>query len=120
MKPGWKKAPFTDVFSDVTSGNIKTLQGEFRRTGAHPIVDQGKELIAGYTDDQDRLCKSDLPVIVFGDHTKCFKFVDFPFCLGADGTKILRPKIDADEKYLFYFLQTLPIPEVGTAGISNI
>ncbi|MEW8050402.1 MAG: restriction endonuclease subunit S [Candidatus Thiodiazotropha sp.] len=113
MNTKWKKLPFTEVIDDVTRGNVKTLQREFKASGSFPIVDQGKALIAGYTDDKTRLCKAQLPVIVFGDHTKCLKFIDFPFCLGADGTKILKPKIEADEKYLYHFLQTAHIPESG-------
>jgi type I restriction enzyme S subunit len=50
---------------------------------------------------------------VFGDHTKCFKFVDFPFCMGADGTKVLAPREKVDAKYLYYALQTIHIPEAG-------
>jgi type I restriction enzyme S subunit len=111
--PRWDTRTFTDVFEDESAGNVKTLQSEYLQSGEYPIVDQGKALIGGFTDDPTRLCKSLLPVIVFGDHTKCLKYVDFPFCLGADGTKILRPKIEADAKYLYYFLRTVYIPEAG-------
>ncbi|MGO4907330.1 restriction endonuclease subunit S [Pseudorhodobacter sp. W20_MBD10_FR17] len=104
---------FDDVIDDQTGGNQKTLQSDYLPEGEFPIVDQGQELIGGYTNDAERICKADLPAIVFGDHTKSLKFIDFPFCLGADGTKILRPKVDADPKYLFYFLQTVQIPEAG-------
>ena len=113
MSSNWKKMPFTYAVKDETKGNIKTLQSDFLSSGQYPIVDQGKELIAGYTNDEGRLCKSELPVIIFGDHTKCFKFIDFSFCLGADGTKVLRPKIDIDERYLFYAMQRIHIPEAG-------
>ncbi|WP_420419663.1 restriction endonuclease subunit S [Pacificispira sp.] len=113
MSSNWQQMSFTDVVRDETGGNIKTLQSDFLPSGRYPIVDQGKELIAGYTNDESRLCKADLPVIVFGDHTKCFKFIDFPFCLGADGTKVLRPKIDVDERFLFYAMQRIHIPEAG-------
>ncbi|MBK7984762.1 MAG: restriction endonuclease subunit S [Candidatus Competibacteraceae bacterium] len=113
MKSGWRKIHFEDVVSDETGGNVKSPQGDFQSSGLYPIIDQGKSFVAGYTNDKHRLCKSKIPVILFGDHTKCFKYIDFPFCLGADGTKILRPKIEAHEKYLFYFLQTIPMPEAG-------
>ena len=101
--------PFDEVFRDESGGNIKTLQAEYLREGKIPIVDQGKELIGGYTEDKSRLCKAELPVIVFGDHTKCLKFIDFPFALGADGVKVLRPKINANPKYLYYVLKSLRI-----------
>jgi type I restriction enzyme S subunit len=109
----WREEPFDTVIADESGGNIKTLQSEFLPSGRYPIVDQGKELIAGYTDDESRLCRAELPVIVFGDHTRCFKYVDFPFCMGADGVKVLRPKIDADVKYLYHYLRQLRLTEGG-------
>jgi len=109
----WPEIAFGDLVRDETGGNVKTLQSDYLPSGAYPIVDQGQDLIGGYTNDEGRVCKSELPVIVFGDHTKCFKFIDFPFCLGADGTKVLRPKKTVDERYLFYALQRLHIPEAG-------
>lgn len=109
----WHPVQFDDVLEDTTSGNIKTLQSEYAESGRFPIVDQGQSLIGGYTDDETRVCRSGLPAIVFGDHTKALKFIDFPFCLGADGTKILRPKGNADPKYLFYALQRVHIPDAG-------
>jgi len=109
----WPKLPFPEVFADKTSGNAKTLQSDYLASGRYPIVDQGQRLIGGYTNDEDRLCGVDGPVIVFGDHTKAFKFVDFPFCIGADGTKILKPKIDADIRYLFYAARQIHIPDNG-------
>lgn len=105
--------PFDEVFRDESGGNIKTLQADYLREGKVPIVDQGKELIGGYTDDESRVCKAELPVIVFGDHTKCLKFIDFPFAMGADGVKVLRPKINADQKYLYYALKSLRITDAG-------
>jgi type I restriction enzyme S subunit len=110
---GWRHEPFDVVVADESGGNIKTLQGEFLRTGQYAIVDQGKELIAGYTNDESRLCRAQLPVIVFGDHTRCFKYVDFPFCMGADGVKVLRPRTDADVKYLYHYLRQLRLTEGG-------
>lgn len=110
---GWKSALFDEVFSDETGGNWKVPQSEFALSGRYPIVDQGQKLIAGYTDDAQHLCRAPAPVIVFGDHTREFKFVDFPFCLGADGTKILRPRLQSDPKYLYYFLKSVDLPSAG-------
>ena len=110
---GWRNEPFDDVIADESGGNLKTLQSEFLASGRYAIVDQGKNLVAGYTDDEFRVCRSQLPVIVFGDHTRCFKYVDFPFCMGADGVKVLRPKVEADVKYLYYYLRQLRLTEGG-------
>ncbi|NML90436.1 hypothetical protein HHL26_15385 [Sphingobium sp. TB-6] len=109
----WPEIDFRDLVSDETGGNTKTLQSDYLPAGKFPIVDQGQSLIGGYTNDAARVCRAELPVIIFGDHTKCFKFIDFPFCLGADGTKVLRPKQAVDERYLYYALQRIHIPDAG-------
>jgi type I restriction enzyme, S subunit len=109
----WPKHDFEAVVADETGGNLKTLQSEFLPSGKFPIIDQGKDFIAGFTDDEKRLCRSELPVIIFGDHTKALKFIDFPFCLGADGTKVLKPTNDADPKFVFHYLRQVKVPDAG-------
>jgi type I restriction enzyme S subunit len=109
----WKRAAFNDVISDVTGGNPKVPAGRLQPEGAFPVVDQGKDFIAGYSDNAGDLCGAELPVIVFGDHTRSFKFVDFPFCVGADGTKVLRPASGDHARYLYHFLRQLRLPEAG-------
>jgi len=113
VKGAWPKLSFDAVIEDRTGGNKKTLQSEFAVAGRFKIVDQGKELIAGYTDDKSKLCQVDLPVIVFGDHTRVFKYVDFPFCLGADGVKVLKPIAGVDVKYVYHYLRQLTFTDAG-------
>jgi type I restriction enzyme S subunit len=105
--------PFLDIFQDASGGNIKTPQKDFLPEGEIPVVDQGQGLIAGYVNDTDRKCKSQPPVIVFGDHTRAIKYVDFEFAMGADGTKVLVPKVESNTKYLYYALSSLDIPSAG-------
>ena len=95
----------------------KTKQKEYETTGQLAIVDQGKKLIGGYTNNLDMLLKCTLPVIVFGDHTCAVKYVNFPFGAGADGIKVLSPKEGVLPKYLFYGTQylTLRFPDKGYA-----
>lgn len=113
MKAEWVKLPFVDAILDESGGNVKTPQSQFLTSGRFAVVDQGKNMVSGYVNTESSLCKASLPVIVFGDHTRCFKFVDFPFCMGADGVKVLRPKVDADVKYLFYYLRQISLPDGG-------
>src|SRR4051812_22369041 len=113
MTAAWPYAAFEDACTDETGGNLKTPQSKFAKTGKYPIVDQGKDLVAGYTDDGDCLCRTKLPVVVFGDHTRAVKFVDFPFCLGADGTKVLRPSKGVHGKFLYHFLRYIDLPDTG-------
>ncbi len=109
----FQELPFLDVFKDASGGNIKTPQKEFLEEGEVPVVDQGKSLIAGFVNDRSRVCKAEPPVIVFGDHTRAIKYVDFEFAMGADGTKVLVPKVESDTKYLYYALNAIKIPAAG-------
>ena len=105
---------FTDIVQDKSGGNQKLPQEFFLIDGQYPVVDQGKKFIAGYINDKDYLVKStDLPVVIFGDHTKAIKFIDFPFAMGADGVKVLKPKDECDTKYLYHYLRYAKIPDAG-------
>ena len=104
---------FGELFIDETKKGIKLQTMEYKKQGSHIIVDQGKNQIAGYTDIKKGLFE-DVPVIIFGDHTRVIKYVDQPFFLGADGVKILRSKDkDANYKYLYYALRNANIPDTG-------
>lgn len=97
--------------SQVKIGKIeKTLYND---SGKYPIIDQSMEFIIGYSDDENLVYKGDLPVIVFGDHTTILKFIDFPFIMGADGTKIIKAISKVDTKYLFHALKKINIQPQG-------
>jgi type I restriction enzyme S subunit len=110
---GWERKLFPEIFEDITKSHKKTKQSEYLSAGHHPIIDQGSKLIAGYSNDIDTLSQADLPVIIFGDHTRCFKFIDFPFGIGADGVKVLRPKTSINPVFAFYFLRELRLTDSG-------
>ena len=85
----------------------KTKQKDYLPKGQLPIIDQGQQLIGGYTDNLDLQLSCNLPVIVFGDHTRAVKYVDFPFGAGADGIKVLEPAEGIYPKFLYYATQYL-------------
>ena len=95
----------------------KTKQKEYEEVGQLAIIDQGKKLIGGYTNNLNMQLECTLPVIIFGDHTCAVKYVDFPFGAGADGIKVLSPKNEVLPKYLFYGTQYLILrfPDKGYA-----
>lgn len=76
------------------------------------IVDQGQELVAGYT-DEDHLALENCEYVVFGDHTRAIKWVDFKFAVGADGTKVLKAKPNLLPKFAYYAMTNLQIPNRG-------
>lgn len=87
------------------SPDKKTKQKDYLKKGRLPIVDQGQSLVGGYTDDADMAVKCELPVIVFGDHTRAVKYITFPFGAGADGIKVLQPKENILPLFLYYATQ---------------
>ena len=90
------------------------LSAEIQQTGRFPVVDQSKAFIAGYSEAEERVIREDLPLVIFGDHTRCLKYVDFPFILGADGTKVLKPQEELfDAKFFYYALLSLDIQNRG-------
>ena len=104
---------FDEIFEDCTKRGTKLKTDDYHSSGAHIIVDQGQEQIAGYTDLEDGVF-NDVPAIIFGDHTRIIKYVDTPFFLGADGVKVLRCRYsDANYKYLYYALKHTNIPNTG-------
>ena len=107
------KKKFDEVFVDKTKYGTKIKTDEYHKNGKHLIIDQGQTDVAGYTDLEEGLF-TEVPVVIFGDHTRVIKYVDKPFFLGADGTKVLRSKIaDANYKYLYYALKSVKLPNTG-------
>ena len=73
---------------------------------------KGKSLIAGYTDDETAI----LPLsayVLFGDHTRIVKYVDYEFAQGADGLKILLPDGDLLPRYAYHAMASLKVPSRG-------
>ena len=111
---GWESKEFEKCLKKVIYSK-KIKRKEFLNEGLHPIISQEKENINGYWDKSDDLFKVNKPVVIFGDHTKILKYIDFDFVLGADGVKILLANENINSKYLFYFLQNMDLGDLGYA-----
>jgi len=104
--------PILEVYK-VISPPAKIKSKEFLTNGKVPIVDQSQDQIAGYwNNEEDRVIVKN-SVIIFGDHTKTIKFVDFDFVAGADGIKILNPSAEILPKFLFYIIKSIELPDLG-------
>ena len=93
----WKTVE--EIVTTVTPP-LKIPRGKYKLSGNIPIVDQGENFIAGYTDNADAAIPEG-EYVIFGDHTEYIKYVDFSFAQGADGLKILKPNRDL-AKYVYY------------------
>ena len=102
-----------DSFYNYTDSKKKIPQKEYIKDGDIAVVDQGQDLVGGYTNDREMAFSGNLPVIIFGDHTRCIKYIDFPFAQGADGVKVLKPKPFFDAKAFYYAFQNVNIPNMG-------
>ena len=113
LPEGWEYAPFNMFFNVVSISDKKISQKEYLDNGKYPVIDQGNLFIGGYSNDESLILKISSPVIVFGDHTKCFKYVSFPFVAGADGIKVLEPKNGIYPKYAYYYCLSIDLTDRG-------
>ena len=115
LPEGWNKLTLEEcIDSDRLPKKPSIPQRDYQPLGKYPVVDQGAELIAGYCDVDTAVYRDHLPLILFGDHTRIFKFLDFPFATGADGTKLLKPNSHIVEPlFLYYALRNIDLPSRG-------
>jgi hypothetical protein len=87
----WEVQPFSAVLIRLNAKAHQIQTSDYQASGRYPVVDQGKEAVAGFSDREEKRFRCpDGGAIVFGDHTCFVKFIDFDFLVGADGTQILQ------------------------------
>jgi type I restriction enzyme S subunit len=101
---GWKSGRLSELLVSKNNKAKQIKSSEYFAIGQYPVIDQGSSFICGYNDDATKLIDTDLPLTVFGDHTRHTKFIDFPFIAGADGTQLIKPIPEINDKYFFYLI----------------
>lgn len=114
MKAGWVSKPFEDCIEKVIY-TVKIQRKDFLDEGKFPIVSQEESFINGYWNDTADVFSVTTPIVIFGDHTKVLKYVDFDFVLGADGVKLLPPKGFLLPRFFYYQLQSVNLDSLGYA-----
>ena len=114
MKEGWEYRIFESCLVKVPK-QVQVKSKDYKKEGKYPIVSQEAELISGYWDDDTIVYHHQEPVVIFGDHTKNIKYIDFNFVVGADGTHILSTKNDINPKFFYYVLKSIKLRELGYA-----
>ncbi len=99
---GWERKKVKNILGKVKRPR-KIKKAAFHEDGPIPCIDQSRNFIGGYTDDEEAIVDIGKPVIVFGDHTRILKFVDFPFACGADGTQLIVSNDESLSQELLYF-----------------
>ena len=108
-----KKLKISDVLKVQTK--YKSISKEqVRKTGKYPVIDQSQRYISGYSDEEILLLEND-ECIIFGDHTREIKFVNFNFIPGDSGVKVLKcvNPTQVCTKYIYYSMKNLEIPNRG-------
>ena len=98
---GWEYKEVGSLISK-TPRTKQVKKSEYNNSGEIPIIDQSREFIAGYTDDRETIVDLGVPVIVFGDHTRILKLINFPFAKGADGTQLIVSGVEEMPQHLLY------------------
>ncbi len=103
LPKGWCATTFEYLSTNIASKKYQIKQSEINESGKYPVISQSANFIEGYSDVDSKLLHMPSPIIVFGDHTRITKYIDFDFIVGADGVKILQPLISA--RYFYYLTQ---------------
>jgi len=98
---GWEKKQVKELLAKVKRPG-KIQKSDYLADGPIACIDQSREFIGGYTDQREAMI-DELPMIVFGDHTRILKFIDFPFACGADGTQLLTTNDSKLSQEFFFF-----------------
>jgi len=108
----WKEQNFEKIFNRIPSKKYQIKSVEYLEKGKYPVIDQGKSKIVAYSNNKNKLFIND-EVIVFGDHTRILKYIDFDFIVGADGTQLIKTTAEYNNKFLYYQLLINKIPNTG-------
>lgn len=111
LPKGWKHILFKGIFQRINLKAFQIQKKDYRDKGLHPVVDQGKSTIIAHSNSEP--VRKHLPLIIFGDHTREVKWIDFPFIPGADGTIALSSKNNNCTRYLYYALSNVNLVNLG-------
>lgn len=111
--PEWEEKHFSEMYKSIPNKQYQISTKEYKKCGKYKVIDQGKDFIAGYYDDKSKVYGS-VPIIVYGDHTTVVKYLDEPFVIGADGTKLLdKISNNFDIKFLYFALNFNNVKQMG-------
>ena len=103
---GWEWCRLGDLGEIIATKPFQILQSEIEKIGDIPVISQSANYVDGFSNSKKKILTIDRFAIVFGDHTKIVKYVDFNFTVGADGVKIIIPNSFLT-KYLYYLILSL-------------
>ena len=98
---GWENVKVNILLKKIKS-TPKIPSSEIVDEGSIPVIDQSRDFIAGFTNEKNSLVDEGEAIILFGDHTRIIKYINFPFARGADGTQLISSNNKRMPQILFY------------------
>lgn len=112
--PQWLNLIVNDTFEQISTRDKQVKTKDCLIEGNYPVVDQGRNLINGFVNDESKVINlNKKSIVVFGDHTRIVKWINFNFVPGADGTKLLVPNEFLMPKFFYYQLKSIDIKDRG-------
>ncbi|HGG7662107.1 TPA: restriction endonuclease subunit S [Neisseria meningitidis] len=102
---GWGSIELQSCLAKIPN-TTKILNKDIKDFGKYPVVDQSQDFICGFTNDEKSILNPQDAHIIFGDHTRIVKLVNFQYARGADGTQVILSNNERMPNYLFYQIIT--------------
>lgn len=100
---GWGVENVGNLLDKVTKAE-KIENNSIEFVGRIPVIDQSQKYIAGFTNNQNSLIQPQNGHIIFGDHTRVVKYINFDYARGADGTQVLISNNENISNVLLYHM----------------
>ena len=111
---GWIKISVNNILAKHKR-KTKVKKELYLEKGDTPVIDQSRSFIGGYTNDEDAV-EENIPAIIFGDHTRIVKYIDFKFASGADGTQLIYSNSEnISQEYLYFAIKNIDLSDYAYA-----
>jgi len=105
-REGWEVKKLGDFLNYEQPTKYIVADTEYNDNNQTPVLTAGKSFFLGYTNEAFGIFKA-LPVIIFDDFTTSSKYVDFEFKVKSSAMKILKPKPEANLRFVYELMQTI-------------
>ena len=100
---GWGVESVGNLLDKVTKAE-KIENNSIEFIGKIPVIDQSQKYIAGFTNNENGLIQPQKGHVIFGDHTRVVKYINFDYARGADGTQVLISNNENISNVLLYHM----------------
>ena len=100
---GWGVESVGNLLDKVTKAE-KIENNSIEFIGKIPVIDQSQKYISGFTNNENGLIQPQKGHVIFGDHTRVVKYINFDYARGADGTQVLISNNENISNVLLYHM----------------